>query len=182
LFLLDLDLFTDFFLDLLHSFQKELFNFTSLVEDDLCLRSDISQIFVLDSQIFTRINNLFTLFFDNRLVLVPDKFLFPFEILHNLAKTFLQNLNLCLVAVDLLGLSVPTRVVLLLSALVNVNIALKVLVHSLQVGDLALVIVNGVTLGDRFLCQLLVFKMDVPFDFLDVSLSVLACLLLAFLQ
>ena len=64
-------------------------DFAALVEDDLGQSPDISQFFVLDSKVFSGVNDFFSLFLDDRLVLVTDLLLLLFEFRNDLRQTFL---------------------------------------------------------------------------------------------
>ena len=113
-------LLPDLFFDLFECFQEKLLDFAALVQNHLGQRSNISQLFILNSEIFTRIDDVFALLFDNSLVLVSDQFFFFLEITHDLVQALGQNLNFVLVRCVFLSYHALANCVLFLSAQVDV--------------------------------------------------------------
>ena len=89
LLLLQSVLLANLLLDLLEGFKEELLHFRSLIQDDLREGTDVAQLLILNSQILSRIDDLFSLILDDGLVLVADHLLFFFEIGDDLRQTLL---------------------------------------------------------------------------------------------
>jgi hypothetical protein len=119
---------SDFLFDLLKRFKEKLFDLTALVKDHLGKGSHISELFVLNSEVFTSVDDLFTLLFDDCLVLVPDHFFLPLEIIHDLVQTFGKYLDLAFVGFMLLPDLLLTHFVLVFSACIDVQVAFEILV------------------------------------------------------
>lgn len=101
-------------------------------------------------------------------MLIPHQLLFFLEVLNYLCQTFLQNLDFALQNFNLFLLQSPPLIVLVISFQIQHDIPLEDLI---LVNDLLLfsfVVVQGIPLGQSFLCQFLIFIVDVPLNFLDV--------------
>ena len=150
LFLLDRILLPDLFFDLFQGLKEELFDFTALVEHHLGKCPHISQLFVLDTQVLTCIDNGLSLLLNDALVLVAHHFFLLFEVADDLGKRLLKYLDFVLVRLNLLCLLGGSLLVLLLSAGVDRDVPLDLLVRFFVLFNLFLLLVELVTLRDRF--------------------------------
>ena len=101
-------------------------------------------------------------------MLIPDQFLLLLEVRDDLGQTLLQDLYLLLVGIDLPCLHLSPLCILLLGALLDGEVSLEVLVDVLLLVDCSLVIVDLVTLRNGLLRPLLILKVDVLLNDLDV--------------
>lgn len=90
--------------------------------------------------------NIFSLLFNNLIMLVFHKFLLLFEILYDLLERFFKDSDFAFVNLNFFGLTVRPVLVLVLGTLVEGHIALQVFVLVIQIVDLTFVIVNCVSL------------------------------------
>lgn len=111
---LDSDLLSDFFLDLLESFQKELLDLRSLIEHDLSKGSDVLELprFVLE--IFSETGNILSLLLDDLFVLEFEQFLLLFKIVDDLLETLFEDQNLFFEDLDLFLLQHSSGFILIL--------------------------------------------------------------------
>ena len=161
-------LLPDFVLDLFEGFKEELLDFAPLVEHHLCQRPHIPQLLVLDPQVLPCVDDVLSLLLDDRLMLIPDQLLLLLEVRDDLGQTLLQDLYLLLVGIDLPCLHLSPLCILLLGALLDGEVSLEVLVDVLLLVDCSLVIVDLVTLRNGLLRPLLILKVDVLLNDLDV--------------
>ena len=145
-----------------------MFDFAPLIEDYLRQCSHVPQLLVLDPPVFPCIDDVLPLLLDDCFMLIPDQFLLFLEVRDDLRQTLLQDLNLLLVGTDFLPLRLCSFCVLLLSALLYGNVSLEVLVDLPLLANRSLVVVDFVTLRDGLLRPLLILKVDVLLNDLDV--------------
>lgn len=119
------------------------------------------------------INNVFSLVFDDLIMLVFHKLLFFFKVLDNLLEGFLKNGNLSLVNLNFFGLAIRSVLILILGSLIEGHISFQIFVGIIQIADLTLVIIDSVSLRNGFFVQLLVFKVDGFLNCLDSSVCIL---------
>jgi len=136
---------------LLKCLQEELLYFRSLVKHHLSERLNLFELGVFAAENLSCIQDLLALLLNNRLVLETNHFLFLFEIAHDLLERLLENRNLRFVLLNFLVLSVLAAHILLLSALVDVNVALQLGVHILKLRNFLLVVVDACALGNGLL-------------------------------
>ena len=133
MFLLDRILLPDLFFDLFQSFKEELFDLAALVEHHLGESPHIPQLLVLDAQVLTCVDNCLSLLLDDALVLVPHHLFLLFKVADDLGQRLLEDLDFVFVRLDFLGLLGGPLLVLLLSAGVDGDVPLDLLVHLLIV-------------------------------------------------
>jgi len=109
-------------------------------------------------------------------VLKLEQFFFFFKVIDNLLQGFLEDKDLLFKDLDLLLLLEPPLLVLISSFLLNEDVSIFVFLVNIHFGLLPLVVVESIPLAHGLFCQLLVFIVDVPLYFLDISLSVLLSL------
>ena len=167
MFLLEDILLADFFFDLLKGFKEELLDFTPLVENNLGERPDISQLLILNSEVFAGIYDLFSLVLNDGLVLVPHHLLLFLEVGDGLRQTLLQDLNFVLACLDPVRLQVGSFRVLVLRALVDRDLTLNPPVFVLLFLNLSLLLLKLVTLCDCIQCKFLVLIVNLSLNCLD---------------
>ena len=101
------------------------------------------------------------------------KLFFLFKIVYNLLKWFFQKQNFLFQNFYFLLLLKASILILIRSFLLDKNVSLLVLWVSVQLWFLSLIIIKSVPLTHSFLGQFLVLIMNISFDFLNISLSIL---------
>jgi hypothetical protein len=167
LFLLKRVLLADLLFDLFESLEKELLNFTPLVEDNLGKGAYISKFFVFHAKILPRIDNLFPLVLNYRLVLISNHLLFFFKVRNDLSETLFENLNFVLIGFDFVGLHGLTLGVLLFSTLVDCYISLDLPIFLFLQLNYLLSLFKLVSLRDRLQRETLIFLMNLSLDSLN---------------
>ena len=177
LLLLQSVLLTNLLLDLLEGFEEELLDLRSLIQDDLRQSSNIAQLLVLDSKVLPGINDLLTLLFDHRLVLVSDHLFLLLKVCDDLRQTLLEDLDLVLVRLYLVSLHRGALLVLLFSACIDSNISFDLPILVFLPLNLLLVLLQLVALTDSLQGQALIFIVNLTLDSLnsynDVSVTIL---------
>jgi hypothetical protein len=115
-------------LNLLQSFQKELLNIRSLVQDHLCQSFQVDALFHLESAGLSQRLQLLILLFNDLLVLKLYQLSFFFEVLHYLRKRGLKQINLGLEHLDLFVLLILLNSNLLVTLLLLGQLSIKLLV------------------------------------------------------
>ena len=108
-------------------------------------------------------------------------FLF-FEIIDYLLKRLFKDQNLFLEDFDLFLLEHSSGFILVIGFSLNQNISLLILGVAIELSLFSFVVIKGVSLTHSFLCKLLILVVDIPLDFLNITLSILLCLLLKLLK
>ena len=108
-------------------------------------------------------------------------FLF-FKIIDYLLKRFFKDQNLFLEDFDLFLLEHSSGFILVIGLSLNQNISLLILGVAIEFSLFSFVVIKGVSLTHSFLCKLLILVVDIPLDFLNITLSILLCLLLKLLK
>ena len=144
-----------------------MFDFTALVDDNLRERSNISELFVFDPQIFTSVDYFFALLLNDGLVLVADHFFLFLEICHDLGETLLQNLNFVLVCLNFVSLKCGALLILLFCTLVDGNISLDLSILLFLHFNFAFVFLKLISLRDCLKSQRLVFLVNLTLNRLN---------------
>ena len=110
------------------------------------------------------------------------KLLLFFEIIDYLLKRFFKDQNLFLEDFDLFLLEHSSGFILVIGLSLNQNISLLILGVAIELSLFSFVVIKGVSLTHSFLCKLLILVVDIPLDFLNITLSILLCLLLKLLK
>ena len=151
LFSLNRNFLPDFFLDLLEGLQKELLNLRPLIEHDLRQSSYIFKLFGFHSEILSQSGDVFSLLFDNLLMLEFQKFLFFFEIIDDLLKRVLQDFDLILQNFDFLLLLKTSIFVLISGLLLDQNIPLLIFRFRVKFCLFSLVVIKSIPLRHSLL-------------------------------
>ena len=97
-------------------------------------------------------------------MLVADHFFLLLEVTHYLCQRLLQNLDLVLVSLDLVGLVVCALLVLLFCAGIDGDVTLDFSVHFFLLLDFFLMFLKLGPLGDSLESQVLVFIVDLALN------------------
>lgn len=133
-------------------------------------------------QVFSKTCDILSLLLNDLLMLELKKFFLLLEIVYNLLEGLLQDKDLFFEDFDFLLLEHASSLILILCLSLNENISLLVLRITIKLSFLSFVVVKSVSLTHGLLCELLVLIVDIPFDLLDISLSILLCLLFELLK
>lgn len=153
-----------------------------MVNHDLCKSPNILELLVLLPQTFSQVLDILSLVLDDLFVVEFEQLFFLFKIMNNLLKRLLKNSDLFLENFDFLLLCESSLFILISGALLDDNISLLLLGITIERLLFSLIIVESISLTHRLFGKLLVFKVNVSLDFLDVSLGILDSLLFELLN
>ena len=111
-----------------------------------------------------------------------EKLFLFFKIIDNLLKRFFKYQNLFLKNFDLFLLKHSSSFILVIGLSLNQNVSLLILGVTIKFCFFSFVVIEGVPLTHSFLSKLLILVVDIPLDFLNITLSILLCLILKLLK
>ena len=154
----------------------------SLVEHHLSESPDVFQLLGFYSEVLSQSGDVFSLLFNNLLMLVFQKLLFFFEVIHNLLERLLQHFDLIFQNLYFLLLLQASVFILVGRFLLDQNISLLGFSLSVKLGFLPLIIIKSIPLGHSLLRQLLILVVYIPLNLLNIPLSILLSLKLGLIK
>ena len=144
-----------------------------LVKHDLSEGPNIFKLLSFYSQILSQSGNIFSLLFNNLLMLVFQKLFFFFEVIHNLLEGLFQHFDLIFQNLYFLLLLQASVFILVGCFLLDQNVSLLGFSFSVKLGFLPLIIIKSIPLRHSLLSQLLILIVNVSLNLLNIPLGIL---------